>query len=83
VFVTHDIDEAVYLSQRVVMLRPRPGRVDEIVEVKLPEPRWERDPRADPAFIELRQHLWDRIQNMVRDGAELEELAGGFADAPS
>lgn len=80
VFVTHDIDEAVYLSQRVVMLRPRPGRVDEIITVDLPEPRWERDPRLDPTYVELRNHLWDRIRNMVKEGAELEELAGAFAD---
>lgn len=81
VFVTHDIDEAIYLSQRVVMLRPRPGRIDEIVTVELQEPRWERDPRSDPKFIELRQHLWERIRNMVKEGAELEELAGAFPES--
>jgi NitT/TauT family transport system ATP-binding protein len=81
VFVTHDIEEAIFLSQRIVMLRPRPGRVDEIIDVDLPEPRWEHDSRANPRFVELRRHLWDRIQNMVREGAELEELAGVFPDA--
>ncbi len=81
VFVTHDIEEAIFLSQRIVMLRPRPGRIDEIIDVDLPEPRWEQDPRANPRFVELRRHLWDRIQNMVREGAELEELAGVFPDA--
>jgi NitT/TauT family transport system ATP-binding protein len=78
VFVTHDIDEAIFLSQRIVLLRPRPGRIDEILDVRLPESRLEGDPRALPAFIELREHLWGRIQQMVRDGAELEELAGAF-----
>jgi NitT/TauT family transport system ATP-binding protein len=81
VFVTHDIDEAVLLSQRVVLLRPRPGRVDEIVEVELPEPRWRHDPRGLPAFAELRAHLWARIRDMGRDGAGLEELAGAFPEA--
>jgi len=81
VFVTHDIDEAVLLSQRVVLLRPRPGRVDEIVEVELPEPRWRHDPRGLPAFAELRTHLWARIRDMGRDGAGLEELAGAFPEA--
>lgn len=80
VFVTHDIDEAIFLSQRIVLLRPRPGRIDEIVEVRLPEPRWEHDARALPEFIKLREHLWDRIRNMVRDGVKLEELAGVFSD---
>jgi NitT/TauT family transport system ATP-binding protein len=79
VFVTHDIDEAVLLSQRIVLLRPRPGRIDSIVDVTLPEPRWQNDPRTLPAFRDLREHLWGRIHDMVRDGAELEELAGIFA----
>jgi NitT/TauT family transport system ATP-binding protein len=80
VFVTHDIDEAILLSQRIILLRPRPGRIDEIVDVHLPAPRWEHDPRAMPAFIELREHLWDRIRNMVREGVHLEELSRAFPD---
>lgn len=78
VFVTHDIDEAIYLSQRIILLRPRPGRIDEIVDVQLPEPRWDRDLRALPEFIALREHLWERIRTMSREGAKLEELAGAF-----
>ena len=78
VFVTHDIDEAILLSQRIVLLRPRPGRVDEIIDVDLPEPRWRSDPRPLPAFAALREHLWDRIRAMGRDGLQLEELAGAF-----
>ena len=80
VFVTHDIDEAILLSQRIVLLRPRPGRVDEVVDVNLPEPRWQNDPRALPRFTELRDHLWGRIHEMGRDGAALEELARAFPD---
>jgi NitT/TauT family transport system ATP-binding protein len=78
VFVTHDIDEAIILSQRIVVMRPRPGRMDGIVNVDLPEPRWQTDPRGLPAFADLRRTLWDRIQAMGREGAELEELAGAF-----
>jgi NitT/TauT family transport system ATP-binding protein len=81
VFVTHDIDEAILLSQRIVLLRPRPGRVDEIVHVDLPEPRWRNDPRTLPAFAAMRDHLWERVHAMARDGAELEELAGAFPEA--
>src|SRR5690606_22188743 len=69
VFVTHDIDEAIMLSQRIVLLRPRPGRVDEIIDIDLPEPRWQNDPRGLPAFAAMREHLWSRIHDMVRDGA--------------
>lgn len=81
VFVTHDIDEALLLSQRVVLLRPRPGQIDEIIDVDLPEPRWQKDPRGFPAFAELRSHLWKRIQGMAREGDELEELARAFPEA--
>ncbi len=81
VFVTHDIDEAIILSQRIVVLRPRPGRIDEIVAVDLPEPRLEIDPRSQPAFAELRRHLWNRIHAMAGQGSALEELAGAFADS--
>ncbi|MGA1180442.1 MAG: ABC transporter ATP-binding protein [Marivivens sp.] len=84
VFVTHDIDEAIILSQRIVVMRPRPGRMDAIVNVDLPEPRWQTDPRGLPAFAELRRTLWDRIHAMGREGAELEELAGAFdGDVPA
>jgi NitT/TauT family transport system ATP-binding protein len=78
VFVTHDIDEAILLSQRIVLLRPRPGRIDEIVDVHLPEPRWQHDPRTLPPFAAMREHLWERIRTMAREGEQLEELAGAF-----
>ena len=78
VFVTHDIDEAILLSQRIVLLKPHPGRIDEVVDVDLPEPRLQTDPRALPRFAQLREHLWSRIHAMSRDGTPLEELAGAF-----
>ena len=81
VFVTHDIDEAILLSQRIVLLRPRPGRVDQIIDVRLPEPRWTQDLRTQPTFAALREHLWLRIREMVREGPELENLAGAFPEA--
>jgi NitT/TauT family transport system ATP-binding protein len=76
VFVTHDIDEAIFLSQRIVLLAPRPGRVDEIITVDLPERRWEGDLRSTPVFRELHEHLWGRIRDMVGDSAEWASLAG-------
>lgn len=80
VFVTHDIDEAIILSQRIVVLRPRPGRLDAVVPVDLPQPRWKADPRGLPAFADLRRDLWERIRDMGREGAALEELSGSFGD---
>jgi len=52
VFVTHSIPEAVFLSTRVVVLSPRPGRIAEIVSVDLPQPRTFAT-REDPRFFEL------------------------------
>jgi len=52
VFVTHSIAEAVFLSNRVVVLSPRPGRIEKIVEVALPHPRGSAT-RQDPRFFEL------------------------------
>jgi NitT/TauT family transport system ATP-binding protein len=68
------------LSQRIILLRPRPGRIEEIVSVDLPEPRWQHDPRSLPAFAQLRSHLWGRIQGMARDGVALEDLARVFPE---
>jgi NitT/TauT family transport system ATP-binding protein len=65
VFVTHSVDEAVLLSDRIVLLRPRPGQVAELLDVDLPHPRWEYDVRERHEFVEMRHHLWERIKAMV------------------
>jgi NitT/TauT family transport system ATP-binding protein len=60
-FVTHSIDEAVLLSDRIVIMSPLPGRVKEIVEVNLPRPRQET--RALPEFGKLRNRIWSAIRH--------------------
>ena len=65
VFVTHSVDEAVFLSDRIILLRPRPGQVAEVVDVDLPHPRFDYDVRATSRFVELRHYLWERIKAMV------------------
>jgi NitT/TauT family transport system ATP-binding protein len=62
VFVTHDIDEAIYLADRVVVMRARPGRIREILPVDLPRPRT-IDVKADPRFVRMRQHLWHLLHD--------------------
>jgi len=57
VFVTHDIDEAIYLADRIVVLSRSPGRVAEIVTVTLPRPRDQIATKADEAFARYREHL--------------------------
>jgi NitT/TauT family transport system ATP-binding protein len=77
VFVTHSVDEAVLLSDQVVLLRPRPGRVAEVVDVDLPHPRWQYDARALPRFAELRHYLWERVKDMVASDPQSEFYARG------
>jgi NitT/TauT family transport system ATP-binding protein len=63
VFVTHSMDEAVRLGDRVVLMTPRPGRIQEIVEVPLPRPRPD-DLEKHPVFIELKEYLWSQLRTM-------------------
>lgn len=62
VFVTHSIDEALYLSDRVLVMQARPGRIKEEVSVDLPRPRWEGDVKADPRFAQLRSQLRESLR---------------------
>lgn len=62
-FVTHDIDEAVYLADRVIVLGESPCRVLEIVEVDMPRPRDQLTTRALPGFASLRTHILKLIRH--------------------
>jgi sulfonate transport system ATP-binding protein len=55
--VTHDVEEAVYLSDKVIVLEPRPGRIRGIVDVDLPRPR----ERGSPAFVALKERVVRRL----------------------
>ena len=71
VFVTHDIDESVYLGDRVVVLTPAPTRVQETLDVELPEPRDQLETKELPEFARLRGHVWRSIKR-ERAAAEPE-----------
>jgi NitT/TauT family transport system ATP-binding protein len=62
VFVTHDIDESVYLSDRVIVLTPSPTRVRETLEVALPRPRDQVATKELQEFARLRAHVWRTIK---------------------
>ncbi|GMA30498.1 ABC transporter ATP-binding protein [Litorihabitans aurantiacus] len=64
VFVTHDMDEAVFLSDRIVIMSPRPGEIHEIIDVDLPRPRTE-EMRHDPRFTELSSYIWEQLRTMI------------------
>jgi NitT/TauT family transport system ATP-binding protein len=63
IFVTHDIDEAVYLADRVIAISKSPGVVTEIVDVTLARPRDQITTKADPAFAHHREHLLGLVMN--------------------
>ncbi len=64
-FVTHDIDEAVRLADRVVLMSPRPGRIVESLPVPLPRPRPDDLDQA-PEAIRLKVYLWQQLRGMQR-----------------
>lgn len=57
IFVTHDIEEAVYLGDRIAVMTPNPGKIKTILEVPLPRPR----KRTDPVFVKLRDELYQHF----------------------
>lgn len=57
ILVTHDVDEAIYLSDRIVIMTPRPGKIKEIMEVGQPHPRH----RGGPEFLALRQTILEKL----------------------
>jgi NitT/TauT family transport system ATP-binding protein len=63
-FVTHDLDEALYVANRVIVLGARPGRVKEIIDVPFAFPRADLpELRGEPAFQEIRRRMWELIRN--------------------
>jgi NitT/TauT family transport system ATP-binding protein len=71
VFVTHDIDESVYLSDRVVVLTHAPTEVKEIIDVDLPFPRDQITTKELPEFAHLRGHVYRLIKREQVEPAEL------------
>lgn len=66
-FVTHSVDEAVYLSDRVVILTPRPGKVHEIYEIDIPRPR----DRTSVEFAKVRKNILEVIEMLEMDNKNL------------
>src|SRR5262249_22253850 len=66
VLVTHDIDEAIYMSDRIAFMTPRPGRIERILQVSLPRPRQ----RNHPQFLDLRAGIVDRLHLAGKDAED-------------
>jgi len=62
VFITHSIDEAILLGDRIAVMSARPGRIKELIDLPFGRPRDVEAVRADPRFAELRAHIWRQLQ---------------------
>ncbi|WP_354640464.1 ABC transporter ATP-binding protein [Kitasatospora camelliae] len=71
-FITHGIEEAVYLGQRVAVLTSRPGRVKEIVPIDLGDRREAQDLRSSPEFARYRHEIWTLLHDEVSRAQRLE-----------
>jgi NitT/TauT family transport system ATP-binding protein len=63
-FITHDVDEAVFLANRVVVMAARPGRIYDVIDVDLPYPRTE-EARLSPEFAQLRNRVWHSVYHQA------------------
>jgi NitT/TauT family transport system ATP-binding protein len=70
IFITHSVDEAITLGDRIAVVSNRPGRVKEILPVTIPRPRSGREIRHVPEYAELRDHIWDLLGSETQAKAE-------------
>jgi NitT/TauT family transport system ATP-binding protein len=75
-FVTHDIDESVYLASRVIILSSSPTVIQEDLVIDLPDQRDQLETRSLPRFIELRHHVYEQIQ-LAKRGFRPDEARVG------
>jgi NitT/TauT family transport system ATP-binding protein len=73
VFITHGIEEAVYLGQRVAVMTSRPGRIKQVVDVPITARSATEDLRSDPEFARYRHEIWTLLRDEVLQ-ARREEL---------
>jgi NitT/TauT family transport system ATP-binding protein len=64
-FITHQINEAIYLADRVIVFGARPGRVKEMIKIDLPRPR-DLSIKRDPKFLQYEDQLWTLIEEEVK-----------------
>ncbi|MBV8796919.1 MAG: ABC transporter ATP-binding protein [Hyphomicrobiales bacterium] len=81
VFITHGIDEAVYLGQRVAIMTSRPGRIKQVIEIPLASRSRDEDLRATPEFSRLRHEVWSLLRDEFRQAEILERHRASRAGA--
>jgi NitT/TauT family transport system ATP-binding protein len=83
VFITHSMEEAVLLGDRVVLMRPRPGRIEEIIPIPMTRPRSTHLDSVETSgeFVQITSGLWERLRGMHSDVRHARD-AGAAAEAP-
>ncbi|MEC5397328.1 ABC transporter ATP-binding protein [Uliginosibacterium sp. H1] len=77
IFVTHSIDEAIYLADRVVVMTARPGTVKQVIDIDLPRPR-DGDIRSSPEFNAYRHQVWEALRDEVNKAQKDWALSPAF-----
>ena len=72
VFVTHSVDEAIFLSSRIAVFTPHPGTIKEVLDVPFGYPRTEGNVKLDPAFAGLRHQIWEMLRPQSTAAAYIE-----------
>ena len=72
VFITHSIDEAILLGDRIAVMTARPGRIKEVLDMPFGRPRDVETVRSDPRFAELRAHIWRQLHTARPQRAQRE-----------
>jgi NitT/TauT family transport system ATP-binding protein len=80
VFVTHDIEESLYLADRVILLGTSPGRIIQELRVPFPRPRGRRAVTSSPEFLALREQIDERFREDTWQHIEAESVASGEAE---
>ena len=88
VFITHDLDEAIYLADRILVLKAHPGEVEEVIEVSVPQPR---DPSQllSPEFLATKRHLEELVhppgddEEVSKDKLNMVRMVHVDSDVPS
>src|SRR5699024_7592629 len=66
IFITHDVEEDVLLSQQVVIMSSRPGRIKKIVQIDMPYPRTQKT-KMEPKFMEYKNEIWEEVYQEYLD----------------
>jgi len=72
IFITHQIDEAVFLADRLMIMSARPGRVQELIPIEIERPR-SLEIKRDPRFVQVADHVWHSIERQVRAAIKEEQ----------